>query len=307
MSTAWSRLLGGVGKTRLALRVAADMSDRFADGVWYVDLVPVTDTLMIAPAIADVLGLGERQGSSAADNVLSWLADREALLVLDNCEHLLDGVVVLLERLLAGSPRLVALATSRARLLVPFERVFPVSGLSVEADDGGPADAVELFLGRAAAGGTPVRSGDLERIAGICRALDGMALAIELAAARYPSLGLDGARWARNWVVRSVAAAERRPADRRPAPFVALDARLELCTAGRTRAGGAASGLGFRRPVHRDRSGGGSGRLAASAGRSCPHHPGRARRPEFADRDRGAERDPLPSLGNHPPVRRRSA
>ncbi len=189
---------GGVGKTRLALRVAADMSDRFADGVWYVDLVPVTDALMIAPAIADALGLGERQGSSAADNVLSWLADRETLLVLDNCEHLLDGVVVLLERLLAGSPRLAALATSRARLLVPFERVFPVPGLSVEADDDGPGDAVELFLGRAAAGGSPVRSDDSERIAGICRALDGMALAIELAAARYP---VPGARWARNWVV----------------------------------------------------------------------------------------------------------
>ena len=82
------------------------MAGRFADGVWYVDLVPVTDALMIAPAIADALGLGERQGRSAADNILSWLAERETLLVLDNCEHLLDGVVVLLERLLAGSPRL---------------------------------------------------------------------------------------------------------------------------------------------------------------------------------------------------------
>ncbi len=189
---------GGIGKTRLALSVAADLSDRFADGVWYVDLVPVTDALMIAPAIAEALGLGERQGSSAADNVLSWLADREALLVLDNCEHLLDGVVVLLERLLTGSPRLAVLATSRARLLVPFERVFAVPGLSVESGDGGPGDAVELFLGRAAAGGSPVRPNDTvdlddtARIAAICRALDGMALAIELAAARYPSLGLDG-------------------------------------------------------------------------------------------------------------------
>ncbi len=86
---------------------------------------------MIAPAIADALGLGERPGSSAEDNVRGWLADRQLLLVLDNCEHLLDGVVVLLERLLAGSPRLAVLATSRARLLVPFERVFPVPGLSV--------------------------------------------------------------------------------------------------------------------------------------------------------------------------------
>jgi predicted ATPase len=183
---------GGVGKTRLALSVAAEVGGQFADGVWYVDLVPVSDPLMIAPAIADALGLGERQGRSAADNILGWLAEREALLVLDNCEHLLDGVVVLLERLLAGSPRLVVLATSRARLLVPFEWVFPVPGLSVEADDGGPGDAVELFLGRTAAGGSPLRSADEKRIAAICRGLDGMALAIELAAARFSSLGLDG-------------------------------------------------------------------------------------------------------------------
>jgi predicted ATPase/DNA-binding CsgD family transcriptional regulator len=183
---------GGVGKTRLALSVAADVAGRFADGVFYVDLVPVTDALMIAPAIADALGLGERQDRSAADNVLSWLAERETLLVLDNCEHLLDGVVVLLERLLAGSPRLGVLATSRTRLLVPFEWVFLVPGLSVEADDGGPGDAVELFLARAAAGGSPLTSDDKQRIGAVCRGLDGVALAIELAAARFPSLGLDG-------------------------------------------------------------------------------------------------------------------
>jgi predicted ATPase/DNA-binding CsgD family transcriptional regulator len=180
---------GGVGKTRLALSVAADVGDRFADGVWYVDLVPVTDAAMIAPAIADALGLGERLGSTAGDIVVGWLADRETLLVLDNCEHLLDGVVVLLERLLAGSPRSAVLATSRARLLVPFERVFMVPGLSVEAAGG---DAVELFRGRVAAGGGALRPADTERIAAVCRSLDGMALAIELAAARYPSLGLDG-------------------------------------------------------------------------------------------------------------------
>jgi predicted ATPase/DNA-binding CsgD family transcriptional regulator len=183
---------GGIGKTRLALTVATEVADRFADGVWYIDLVPVTDPAMIASAIADSLGLGERQNRSATENILDWLSDRETLLVLDNCEHLLDGVVVLLERLLAGSPRLTVLATSRARLLVPFEWVFAVPGLSVQADDGGPGDAVELFLGRAAAGGSPPTTDDTARIAAVCRGLDGMALAIELAAARYASLGLDG-------------------------------------------------------------------------------------------------------------------
>jgi predicted ATPase len=183
---------GGVGKTRLALSVAGDVVDQFADGVWYVDLVPVADPAMVAPAVADALGLGEPQGRSMTDHILGWLADREALLVLDNCEHLLDGVVVLLERLLVGSSRLVVLATSRARLLVPFEWVFAVPGLSVQAEAGGPGDAVQLFLGRAASGGSPIGSADYARIAAICGALDGMALAIELAAARFASLGLDG-------------------------------------------------------------------------------------------------------------------
>ena len=183
---------GGVGKTRLALSVVADVADRFADGVWFVDLVPVTDPSMIPPVIAAALGLGEHQGRSAEDTILGRLAVRQTLLVLDNCEHLLNGVVGLLERLLAGSPGLSALVTSRARLLVPFEWVFPVPGLSLEADDGGPGDAVELFLERAAAGGITLTSDDTERVAAVCRGLDGMALAIELAAARVPSLGLDG-------------------------------------------------------------------------------------------------------------------
>ena len=183
---------GGVGKTRLALSVGAEVAGRFADGAWFVDLVPVTDPSMIAPAIAAALGLCEHQRCPAEDTVLHWLAGRETLLVLDNCEHLLDGVAVLLERLLSASPRLSVLVTSRARLLVPFEWVFPVHGLAVAADGGGPGDAVQLFLERAAAGGSPLTPEDTKRVAAICRRLDGMALAIELTAARLPSLGLDG-------------------------------------------------------------------------------------------------------------------
>ncbi|WP_066367533.1 ATP-binding protein [Herbidospora mongoliensis] len=178
---------GGVGKTRLALNVIIDVAGRYADGAWYVDLVPVTDPAMVAPAIAAALGLGERQGRSSEDTVLGWLGSRQALLVLDNCEHLLDGMPALAERLLTGSPGLSMLLTSRARLLVPFEQVVAVPGLSVEA-----GDAVELFLARAAAAGSPVAATDTGRVAEICRALDGMALAIELTAARVPSLGLDG-------------------------------------------------------------------------------------------------------------------
>ena len=184
---------GGIGKTRLALEVAAGQASRFPAGVWYVNLVPVTDGAMVAPALAGVLGLREQPGQPAEETVLSWLAEREAMLVLDNCEHLVDAVVVLTERLLTACPRVTVLATSRARLLVPYEQVFSVPGLAVRGDGG---DAVELFLGRAAAAGAlagaPTGITDRHRVAELCRGLDGMALAIELAAARLPALGLDG-------------------------------------------------------------------------------------------------------------------
>ena len=120
--------------------------------------------------------------------------DRRALLVLDNCEHLVNAVAVLTEFLLSVCPNLTVLLTSRVRLVVPHETVYQVPGLSVPAageQDGG--DAIALFAERAAAAGTPLPDGAArQRAAGICRALDGLPLAIELAAARLPSLGLDG-------------------------------------------------------------------------------------------------------------------
>ncbi|MGI5488896.1 ATP-binding protein [Microtetraspora malaysiensis] len=179
---------GGVGKTRLALAVAAEATGEYSDGVWFVDLVPVTDPGMIATAVAGALGLGEQPGRDMTESVVAALADRHALLVLDNCEHVVDGVALFLERLLATCPRITVLATSRARLMVPFERVYQVPPLSL-AD--GESDAVALFMERAAAG-WPLDPPLRDQIAAICERLDGMALAIELAAARYPTLGLDG-------------------------------------------------------------------------------------------------------------------
>jgi predicted ATPase/DNA-binding CsgD family transcriptional regulator len=182
---------GGVGKTRLALVLAAEAAGEFADGVWFVDLVPITDPAMVGAAVAAALGIGEQQGRGLDESVVAALADRHALLVLDNCEHLRDGVAPFVERLLAGCPRLSVLATSRARLVVPFERAFVVPPLSL-AEDGGASDAVALFLDRAAAVGWPVDPAQRGAVAEICRKLDGFALAIELAAARLPALGLDG-------------------------------------------------------------------------------------------------------------------
>jgi DNA-binding CsgD family transcriptional regulator len=156
---------GGIGKTRLALEVAAGQASRFPAGVWYVDLVPVTDGAMVAPALAGVLGLREQPGQPAEETVLSWLAEREAMLVLDNCEHLVDAVVVLTERLLTACPRVTVLATSRARLLVPYEQVFSVPGRGgcpggVPGPGPGPGEGGlrpgrRRFAGRAGLGGGP--------------------------------------------------------------------------------------------------------------------------------------------------------
>ncbi|MEU8194030.1 LuxR C-terminal-related transcriptional regulator [Microbispora amethystogenes] len=181
---------GGVGKTRLALAVVAEAVGEYSDGVWFVDLVPVTDSGMIATAVAGAVGLGEQPGRDMTDSVVAALADRHVLLVLDNCEHVTEGVALFLERLLATCPRVTVLATSRARLMVPFERIYPVPPLSLAVD--GESDAVALFMERAAAVGWPLDPPLRDQIAAICARLDGMALAIELAAARYPTLGLDG-------------------------------------------------------------------------------------------------------------------
>ncbi|MFE7776501.1 ATP-binding protein [Streptomyces sp. NPDC057445] len=181
---------GGVGKTRLALAVAAELAGDFADGVWFVDLVPITDPGRVGAAVAAAVGVGEQPGRGIDESVLAALADRQALLVLDNCEQVRDGVAPFLERLLAACPRLRVLTTSRARMMVPFERVFPVPPLSRVG--GGDSEAVTLFVDRAAAAGRPPDPAVRDQVVAICERLDGMALAIELAAARCPTLGVDG-------------------------------------------------------------------------------------------------------------------
>ncbi|MFE5712437.1 ATP-binding protein [Streptomyces sp. NPDC056501] len=181
---------GGVGKTRLALAVAAELAGDFADGVRFVDLAPVTDPGRVGAAVAAALGVGEQPGRGIDDSVFAVLADRQTLLVWDNCEQIRDGVAPFLERLLAACPRVRVLVTSRARLMVPFERVFPVPPLSRAG--GGDSEAVELFLERSAAVGLSWDPSVRDTVVALCERLDGMALAIELAAARCPTLGLDG-------------------------------------------------------------------------------------------------------------------
>jgi predicted ATPase/DNA-binding SARP family transcriptional activator len=179
---------GGVGKTRLAIAVAGDVSAWFPDGVWFVDLVPVSDPSRVAAAVATRLGVSEREGLPVDEALLETLRDRRALIVLDNCEHVIAGIPPVVERVLAGCAGVSVLATSRSRLLVPFERVVVVEGLDVDEE----GDAVALFEARALSGGALLPEDARARIAGVCQALDGTPLAIELAAARVSALGVDG-------------------------------------------------------------------------------------------------------------------
>ncbi|HEY4332748.1 MAG TPA: AAA family ATPase, partial [Ilumatobacteraceae bacterium] len=184
---------GGVGKTRLAIAVATDVVAAFAGGAVFVDLVQVTDPELVVVAIADACGVPEQSSATRRDTLLAALRDREVLLVLDNCEHLADASREVVATLLAACSRVKIMATSRLRLILPGERVMPVPGLSLSDDHVGRGDAVELFVALARAGGADDDMlADLTAIHDVCRALNGMALAIELAASRVPSIGVDG-------------------------------------------------------------------------------------------------------------------
>jgi predicted ATPase/DNA-binding CsgD family transcriptional regulator len=179
---------GGVGKTRLALRVVETFGATRRDGARFVGLVHVNDPAMVVSAIAEATGVVAPLGGSLVDALVASLTDSDAVLLLDNCEHVIDAVRDSVWRLLSRCPKLAIVATSRVPLRTPFEWLFAVPGLSV-AEEGG--DAVELFVERARAAGVQAPL-DRHRIGELCASLDGMALAIELAAARCHSLGLDG-------------------------------------------------------------------------------------------------------------------
>jgi predicted ATPase/DNA-binding SARP family transcriptional activator len=180
---------GGVGKTRLAQEVADTH-----EPVWWVDLAPLRDPGAVPYAVADAVGIDVLPGTLLADALRQWARRAHGLLVLDNCEHLLAAVAELADGLLATASGLSLLATSRERLAVGGELVLDVPPLDVPAP-GGPEDspAVRLFLDRAQAADPAVAASPplLRRVADICRALDGLPLAIELAAARIGALTVD--------------------------------------------------------------------------------------------------------------------
>jgi predicted ATPase len=171
--------VGGVGKTRLAIEAGAELLPKFPDGVWLVDLAPVAHDDLVLRAVADVLGVATHTGEPLATTLISRLRSKRLLIILDNCEHVLGQVTRFAQQLLASAPDVRLLATSREGLGLAGERVRPVPPLAEETE------AVELFVERARSSGASVEGAEqLDAIADICTRLDGLPLAIELAAAR---------------------------------------------------------------------------------------------------------------------------
>jgi len=178
--------VGGVGKTRLAIQTAQAIADEYPDGTWFVELGAIGDPTLVASEIADAIGVAEKPGRNLVDVLVDVLAERRALLIIDNCEHLLDGVARVVEALLARVATLRVLATSREGLMIRGERLWPVPSVA-------PADAVQLFASRASAVRPQfeVTGDNADAIGTICARLDGIPLAIELAASRVAMMTPD--------------------------------------------------------------------------------------------------------------------
>ncbi len=180
---------GGVGKTRLALRAAADLRRSFPDGTTSADLAPLSDPAAVVAQVAGALDVRDLSGQWLPARIAEVVDDRQVLLVLDNCEHLRDAAAVLVDTLVTACPRLRVLATSRAPLDLDGEALLTVSPLPLPAD-GAAGDAVQLLVERAtaAAPDLALRPEDAAVLADVCRRLDGLPLAIELAAVRLRTL-----------------------------------------------------------------------------------------------------------------------
>ena len=189
---------GGSGKTRLALQAAAEQLGAGSDGVWLAELAPVTDGEHIPQVVAAALGLPERDGPPTTPAVARALSGQDALVLLDNCEHLIDAAAKFCDDVIRSCPRVRIMATSREPLGIGGELVYRVPSLSLpEADvqsegDLAGSDAVRLFMARARIqdGGLAVDDRSAPLVATICRRLDGIPLALELAAARLSSMSL---------------------------------------------------------------------------------------------------------------------
>ncbi len=195
---------GGIGKTRVAQAVAADVAaesaSEFPDGVWWVELAALSDRALVPSAVALALGVHLPGDCLPPHALASRLASQRLLLVLDNCEHLTDAVAELIESVLAAAPQVRFLVTSQETLKTAEEHIYRVGSLALPPNDGASNDlnagAVELFVARAQAvdPNFALTPANAPTVVEICRRLDGIPLAIELAAARLPLLGVEGLR-----------------------------------------------------------------------------------------------------------------
>src|SRR5918998_3407526 len=191
---------GGCGKTRLALAVASELVEEFEDGVWLVELAPLVDPSLVPRAVASTLGVREQPGRSPTETLSDYLGSKKVLLVLDNCEHLIEACAELAEALLHSCPELRALATSREALGIAGEVAWPVPSLSLpdlrrlpDIESLPQYESARLFLERTAAVNPTftLTEQNAGAVAQVCYRLDGIPLAIELAAARAKVLSVE--------------------------------------------------------------------------------------------------------------------
>ena len=181
--------VGGVGKTRLAVQVAAELVAEFPEGVWLVELAPIGDPEAVPDAVATALGIIPQPGKTVTDGLADTLVGRRMLILFDNCEHVLGAAADLVEAILGRSSTVTMIATSREGLRVGAEHLWAVPSLEIREGTGSAAVALFVERARTAVAGFSLDSGaDVDAVIEICRRLDGIALAIELAAARMVSM-----------------------------------------------------------------------------------------------------------------------
>ncbi len=229
---------GGIGKTRLGFEVARYLLPRFADGVWAIEFAPLSDPEVVPVTVATALGLELASGTASPHSVANALRSKQVLLVLDNCEHVVDAAALMAESLLRASPAMRVIATSREPLRAEGEWVYPVPPLAVPPEGSSDSEdplrygAIRLFVERARAA-APHFSPDARvaaAIAGICRRLDGIPLAIELAAARAAALGIEGVAARLDNRFRLLAGGHRTAMPRHQTLRATLDWSYELLT-----------------------------------------------------------------------------
>jgi len=190
---------GGVGKTRLAVQTGAELLDQFADGVWLADIAPITDPELVSSVVAKALGMNQAEGRRVDESIPPWLKRKQLLLIIDNCEHLLGAVAVLVDAIHRNCPSVRVLATSRQALGISGEAAHrlpslavPEAGSMLRAADALGYGAIAVFVDRAALADTRflLTDDNAPIVADICRHLDGIPLAIELAAARVKVLSI---------------------------------------------------------------------------------------------------------------------